>query len=151
MDAKTGVYTLHVFSPSGNFELPVTHHVVNESRENMWVTITTKVDGKEICLDAETTEEALFKLAKALPEGCEIMSCLSCRHGNFCPVGDANNEVFCVTDFEPKQKSDLYHVTEDTEERTKRSRTLFHVCQNHMPQSEDYYTYNDYFYKIHNR
>ena len=76
------------------------------------------------------------------------MSCLSCRYGHFCPVGNADNELFCVTEFEPKEISDLWQVTEDDAERSKRSRNLFHLCEQYLPQVSDYFTYSDYLSEV---
>ena len=109
-------------------------------RTALWVVI----QGKELHLEAETTEEVLIQLAKALPDGWSIRTCLSCRYGHFCPTGDCDNELFCVTEFEPKEVRDLWHVTEDDAERTKRSRTLFHVCDRYQLQTADYFTYSSY-------
>jgi len=98
-----------------------------------------------MCFEAETTEKVLIEFAKFLPADWKIKSCLSCRYGHFCPVGNADNELFCVTEFEPKEVSDLWPVTEDYDERRKRSRSLFHLCDQYIEQSDDYFTYNDYY------
>ena len=98
------------------------------------------IDGEKIELTGNT--ESIFeKLSKILNEKYKIHSCYTCRFGNFCPTGDRDNEIFCVNDFEPKCKADLYFVTEDSTERKKRSRTLFDVCEDYQPCSDDYYTY----------
>ena len=86
-------------------------------------------------------ESIFMELSKILKDKYEIHSCYTCRYGNFCPIGDIDNEIFCVNDFEPKCKSDLYFVTEDSAERKKRSRTLFDLCEEFQPCSDDYYTY----------
>ena len=98
------------------------------------------IDGKKLELTGNT-EGIFMELSKILKDKYEIHSCYTCRHGNFCPIGDIDNEIFCVNDFEPKSKSDLYFVTEDSAERKKRSRTLFNVCEGFQPCSDDYYTY----------
>lgn len=108
------------------------------------VMVVLTVNGDEYIGLSDDTEYALYDLANRLPEGCTLRCCLSCRHGHFCPVGDEDNELFCVTDFEPRRKSDLYHVTEDEQERAARSRTLFHVCEGWEPQSDETYTYSEY-------
>ena len=98
------------------------------------------IDGKRVELIGNT-ESIFMELSKILKDKYEIHSCYTCKYGNFCPTGDIDNEIFCVNDFEPKCKSDLYFVTEDREERKKRSRTLFDVCESFQPCSDDYYTY----------
>ena len=117
----------------------------------MWTTISVKLQGQELSFDAETTSKVLIKLAKSLPSGWSIKTCLSCRYGHFCPVGNADNQLFCVTEFEPKEISDLWHVTEDKEERRQRSRNLFHLCDQYLPQANDYFTYSDFLLEMNNR
>lgn len=93
---------------------------------------------------ADTIEKAIFNLVEQLPSNVKIKCCFSCRHGNLCPVGNKDNEIFCVKDFEPKEKSDLFFVTEDYDEREKRSRTLFDICDDYKPLKKGYYTYNSF-------
>lgn len=141
-------YTLIVETPNGDIKLEVNRSVIHEGEENMSVTLVVTFQGNTNSYQAETTEDALMFLANSLPENWHIKSCLSCRFGHFCPAGDYDNELFCVTDFEPKTKSDLWHVTENDIERKNRSRTLFECCQHYKKQSEDYFTYSDYLHKI---
>ena len=107
----------------------------------------TEINKLSMCMDGEKieimgdTESIFIKLSKLLNDKYKIHSCYTCKYGNFSPVGDQDNEIFCVNDFEPKCKSDLYFVTEDSAERKKRSRTLFDVCKDYQPCSDDYYTY----------
>ena len=149
MITQTRVYTLPVDTPGGIIHLPVTHTVIDENEERMWVTLSVDVQAQMVSVDAETTEEALIKLVGSFPGDWRIHSCLSCRYGHFCPVGNADNEVFCVTEFEPEKVSDLWQVTEDEKERAQRSRTLFHTCDKYAQQSEAYFTYNDYYSAVH--
>ena len=141
-------YLLPVETPDGRVELEIQHSVENLNEPDMHVKLTVNIQETEMAFESSETEDALIRLARALPEGWRIRSCLSCRYGHFCPVGDYDNEVFCVTDFEPKQARDLWHVTEDPVEREKRSRTLFDTCGGFMPESEDYYTYSDYYRRV---
>lgn len=144
MNEKKSIYTLTISTPDGVVDVPIQHRVVIGNDDNMQTTISVTIEGQEIRFDAETTEDVLIKFAKNLPVGWNIMSCLSCRYGHFCPVGNADNELFCVTEFEPKEISDLWQVTEDDSERSKRSRNLFHLCEHYLPQASDYFTYSDY-------
>lgn len=90
--------------------------------------------------------DAFADLQKQLPAGVFLKCCLTCRHGNLCPVGNEFNEVFCTKDVLITQKSDLYFYTEDRDERDKRSRKYCDLCEDYQPQSDDFYTYNDYLY-----
>ena len=102
--------------------------------------LSVYIDGEKIELTGNT-ENIFIELSKLLNDKYKIHLCYTCKYGNFCPVGDKDNEIFCVNDFEPKCKSDLYFVTEDSAERKKRNRTLFDVCKDYQPCSDDYYTY----------
>ena len=90
--------------------------------------------------------DAFADLQRQLPEGVLLKCCLTCRHGNLCPVGNNVNEVFCTKDVLITQKSDLYVYTEDDKEREKRSRQYCALCEDYQPQTEEYFTYNDFWY-----
>lgn len=88
--------------------------------------------------------DAFADLQRQLPAGVSLKCCLTCRHGNLCPVGNEHNELFCTRDAVITQKSDLYFYTEDRAERHKRTRQYCQVCEDYRQQCEDYYTYNDF-------
>ena len=93
-------------------------------------------------------EDAFADLQKQLPQDVTIKCCMTCRYGNMCPVGNKPDEVFCTKDVLITQKSDLFFYTEDDIEREKRSRGSTCVCGEYQPQTENYYTYNDYLYQL---
>ncbi len=142
------IYYLPIKTPNRIVKLEIHHTVANKDDENMSVTISTIVQEENHSYQTETTEEALILLAKNLPEKWHIRSCISCRYGHFCPVGNSDNELFCITEFTPKEPRDLWHVTENEEERKTRSRTLFDCCDHYKEQAEDYFTYSDYYYEV---
>ncbi len=144
---KQQTYTLPIVTPDGIVSLEVIHTVLHPNEEDMRVTLCAVIHGKMRSYSSDTTEDALILLAKDLPEDWHMKSCFSCRYGHFCPVGDYDNELFCVTEFEPKNPRDLWHVTKDDSERKERSRTLFDLCERYLEQSEDYFTYSDYPFK----
>lgn len=137
-------YPLSLNTPEGTITARALHKVVIRDDELQCATVTLQLGDTKYMGHGSDTEYALYDLANHLPQGCTLRCCLSCRHGHFCPVGDADNEVFCVTDFEPQEKSDLYHVTEDVQERAARSRTLFHICEGWQAQSREHYSYSSY-------
>ncbi len=145
------VFNLLIENPEEILELEVSHIVENKYEADMCVSLSAIIQGEARLWKSETTEDALILLAKSLPEGWKIKSCFSCRFGNFCPVGDCDNELFCVTDFEPKESCDLWHVTEDVVERNSRRRTLFDYCDFYKEQTECYYTYSDYYCRMHDK
>ncbi|MBR0536280.1 MAG: hypothetical protein IIX14_07890 [Clostridia bacterium] len=86
MENKT--YSLPIKTPDGIIKLKINHTVVNKDDENMSVIISTTIQGTPVSCQTKTTEEALILLAKNLPEKWHINSCISCRFGHFCPVGN---------------------------------------------------------------
>lgn len=88
--------------------------------------------------------DAIADLQNKLPDGVILKCCVACQHGNMCPVGSNENEVFCLKDILPKEKSDLFYYTENRVEREKRSRKYFDSCNHFDLQSKKHYTYNDY-------
>ncbi len=133
---------------NGTINITIQHKVINVDQDDMKTIIYVTILEKEMIFEAETTEKVLIKFAKSLPVGWSIRSCLSCRYGHFCPVGNYDNELFCVTEFEPKDKSDLYNVMENIHERKSRSRNLFYICDQYLPQTSNYFTYSDYYFEI---
>ncbi|MBR2860253.1 MAG: hypothetical protein IKB86_00205 [Clostridia bacterium] len=142
------IYYLPIETPNGIVNLEINHTMVNNDEADMSVTLSTTIKGTPVSYQTETTEKALILLAKNLPKNWHIKSCISCRYGHFCPVGNSDNELFCVTDFAPKEPRDLWQVTENEGERKSRSRTLFDCCDYYKAQSKDYFTYSDYYYEV---
>ena len=147
-------YPFTLSTPTGDIQ---TEFIINCHKNNSFsessipsVYICCKYDEKEYCGYGNDYLwiDAFADLQKKLPEGIYIKSCLTCRHGNLCPVGNCVNEVFCTKDVTITQKSDLFFYTEDWDERDKRSRQYACLCEDFQPQTGDYYTYNDYIYEL---
>ncbi len=132
---------LHLSTPNGVLQTEI-HRILPEDADDGPVILTAPALG--LSFRAETTEDALILLEKNLPHGWHIRACLSCRYGNFCPTGNEDNEIFCVTDFTPRNPRDLWPITEDEAQRQNRRRTLFHHCSHYAPLTGGYYTYNSF-------
>lgn len=90
-------------------------------------------------------------LQKNLPEGVSIACCLTCRHGNMCPYGNSENELYCTKGLKVENEDDLCdlfdaYLTNDPNILLKVS--SFNYCDNFVYQSDDYCTYNDYLYNL---
>ena len=96
------------------------------------------------CMDS--TANAVIALQNTLPENVKIICCQSCIHGNFCAVGNYDDEIFCLSDIEVKTIDDMLQPTEDHEERSKRSRTLLYVCDMYQEITDDKFSYNDWMF-----
>lgn len=96
----------------------------------------------------ESTDLAIVHLQKALSDNIHIACCQSCKHGNFCPFGNEDNEIFCFKDRKPNNKRDVcgYFASEDGWiDNKKRLRKLLDYCKDYKPiNNDEYYTYNDW-------
>lgn len=92
------------------------------------------------------TEGSIINLQRVLPKNIIVACCQSCRYGNFCPYGDNDNEIFCLKNMTPKNKSDVCKIfIENYDSLTGRSRRLLDFCTDYKPISHnEYYTYNDW-------
>lgn len=142
-------YEFSLRTPDGDEKAKVTVVDTYEDQKRA-VRVGLNYGGKELwgCGSDYLWIDAFADLQKKLPEGVRLQCCLSCRHGNLCPVGTDHNELFCTKDVVITQKSDLYFYTEDYAQRDKRTRQYCHLCEDYQPQSSDYYTYNDYLYHL---
>lgn len=98
----------------------------------------------------DVTEIAVMNLQKQLPANISIACCQSCIHGNFCPYGDQDDQIFCFKDLRPQSKNDVVDVfSEQDESLFARARNLLHFCSDYKPIVDDqYYTYNDWYFYI---
>lgn len=93
-------------------------------------------------------ESEIKAFQKVLPHHIKIACCETCRHGNYCPYGDYENEIFCFKDKVFEKKFDVCDefVREGKWQDVKhRARKLLDYCDDYQPIDHDnYYTYNDW-------
>ena len=124
--------------------VPVYYNGVRAEPTSM--TVTVDLDGKKywsntIC---HTWEEAFASLQKSLPEGVKIKCCLSCRHGNFCPYGNKNDEIYCLKNDSPKNKLDVCDLLNGDKDLTAKRKDVSFICPDYREAIEGHYAYNDY-------
>ena len=140
-------YTVSLLTSNGQKKTVIQIlHFMDSNENTTKVTVSLNYDGKNFLGHGADYYwiDAIADLQKNLPKEVIIHSCLTCKHGNMCPVGNDQNEVFCLKDITPKNKEDLFFYTEDYTERDKRRRKYFGFCEDYAPQSVDYFTYNDF-------
>lgn len=152
-------YKITVATPDGDINTDL--HIIRHDEDVYYqgklekapvVTAGVKYNGKEIwgrgkdCLWVD----AIADLQKKLPDDVTLKCCLTCRFGNMCPYGNKEGEVFCTKDLQISSKNDMCDLFSEEKEREteKRSRNYTDCCADFCPQSEDYYTYNDYLYQL---
>lgn len=91
-------------------------------------------------------EIAIKYFQKELPDNIKIACCQSCRHGNFNPFGDIENEIFCLKDKTLLNKNDVVDIfLKRNKSFETKSRKLLDYCKDYKPISEnEKYTYNDW-------
>ena len=92
--------------------------------------------------------DAFANVQKQLPEGVLLKCCMTCRYGNVCPYGNRSGEIYCLKGFAVTSKSDVCDVFDkyDSSVFGERVRNVTDSCGDYMPQSKEYYRYNDYKY-----
>ncbi len=97
----------------------------------------------------EYISRAMASLQKKLPNGVSIKCCLTCVHGNQCPYGNDEYEVFCMKDHVIRDKLDLVDlIAQDHDLFFEKNRLITDICDDFSPQSDEQYTYNDYLYHL---
>lgn len=88
--------------------------------------------------------DAFADLQTKLPDGVKLACCMTCRHGNMCPFGNQANLLFCTKDLHISNVNDVCSVFDSYEEHEKREVSSFACCDDFVYQSDDYYTYSDF-------
>ena len=87
-------------------------------------------------------------LQKALPDNVKIACCMTCIHGNMCPYGNGPHQLLCTKGMEIKSKDDMIDACSIEGFYDKREVKAYGYCDDFIYQSDDYYTYNDYLYRL---
>lgn len=113
------------------------------------IEITLKHNGAEYCATGKDYlwVDAFANLQKKLPSGTLLACCMTCRHGNMCPYGNKENQLFCTKDIHIKSKEDMCNLFDHTNAE-ERSVASLDFCDDFVYQSDEYYTYNDYLYRL---
>ena len=92
--------------------------------------------------------DAFANLQNKLPHDVKIACCMTCRHGNMCPYGNKENQLFCTKDLIISSKSDMIDLIDNTDAYEKLAVSSTNYCDRFIYQSDEYYTYNDYLYRL---
>ena len=95
--------------------------------------------------------DTLADLEIKLPTDVKMVCCMTCRHGNMCPYGNVENELFCTKDILIKSKEDICNLFDQTDPFEERSVASLDFCDDFVYQSDEYYTYNDYLHQMNNK
>lgn len=92
--------------------------------------------------------DAFADLQNKLPYDTKLACCMTCRHGNMCPYGNKENQLFCTKDVIIASKDDMIELIDNTDLFVERAVSSIQYCDSFSYQSDDYYTYNDYLYYL---
>ncbi len=92
--------------------------------------------------------DTLADLQTKLPKDVTLACCMTCRHGNMCPYGNEENQLICTKGITITSKEDMLNLFDQTDPFEERAVTSLDICEDFVCQSDDYYTYNDYFYQL---
>gem|GEM_PF-1554227 len=120
----------------------------NEHKELYNLRLKAVVDGIEYSNTKEFTEidEAVIDLQKQMLPDIQIVCCQACKYGNFCPFGNAQNEIVCLKSYPPKNKIDLakiFHSALILDTELPKSE-LLSWCESYEKIDNNYFTYNDW-------
>lgn len=91
-------------------------------------------------------EFAVINLQRILPGNAQIACCQSCRHGNYCPLGTNENEIFCLMNYNPENKNDVIDIMTSIEDDLLPKHELLYWCDKYDKINKNYYVYNDWNY-----
>jgi len=92
--------------------------------------------------------DTLADLQTNLPNGFTLACCMACRHGNMCPYGNAENQLFCTKDLKISSKEDMCDLFNHTDPFEERIVAALDYCDDFVCQSDNRYTYNDYLFQL---
>lgn len=90
-------------------------------------------------------------LQSKLPHDVKLACCMTCRHGNMCPYGNKENQLFCTKDIMIGSKIDMCDLFDKTDTYYEREVFSYGYCDNFAYQSDDFYTYNDFLYQLYKK
>ena len=92
--------------------------------------------------------DTIADLQTKLPNDVKLACCMTCRHGNMCPYGNEENQLICTKGITITSKGDMLDLFDQTNPFEERAVASLDFCEDFVYQSDDYYTYNDYFYQL---
>lgn len=95
--------------------------------------------------------DTLADLEISLPNDIKIACCTTCCHGNMCPYGITENQLFCTKDLKITSKEDVCKLFDQADPFEERAVASLDYCDDFVYQRDDYFTYNDYLYQLHKK
>ena len=79
------------------------------------VEITVSYNDTEYCAKGKDHlwVDAFADLQAKLPSNTQLACCMTCRHGNMCPYGNKENQLYCTKDVLLNSKDDVIELMDD--------------------------------------
>ena len=136
---------ISLFSSTSKVSVPIQICYTDDEVE-----ITINYNGAEYCATGKDYlwVDAFANLQRKLPHGIFLACCMTCRHGNMCPYGNKENQLYCTKDVLLNSKDDVIELIDKDASFFERAVSSTNCCDDFIYQSEDSYTYNDYLYHL---
>ena len=138
---------IFVLSKTNKVSVPIQICYTNDDVE-----ITVSYNDTEYCAKGKDYlwVDAFADLQAKLPSNTQLACCMTCRHGNMCPYGNKENQLYCTKDVILNSKDDVIELMDDEgyDSFFEREVSSIHCCDDFIYQSEDSFTYNDYLYHL---
>jgi len=100
IDGEINTHNLRVFN--------ISH---TEDGEVRGFRLGLNIGGIEYINDRDFSPEgAVRDMQKQLPDNILIACCQTCKHGNYNPLGDYENEIYCLLSYIPREKADVVYI-----------------------------------------
>jgi hypothetical protein len=138
---------IFVLSKTNKVSVPIQICYTNDDVE-----ITVSYNDTEYCAKGKDHlwVDAFADLQAKLPSNTQLACCMTCRHGNMCPYGNKENQLYCTKDVLLNSKDDVIELMDDKgyDSFFEREVSSIHCCDDFIYQSNDCFTYNDYLYHL---
>ena len=148
---KTFNEQITLISPTDKSTVPFKLEYEEDDKHHTHSVITLTY--KDVEYTGEGTDwlwvDTFADLQSKLPDNVELACCLTCRHGNMCPYGNKENQLFCTKNFDITSKMDMCDLFDKQIVYNENIEVFaYGYCDNFIYQSKDYYTYNDYIFRL---
>ena len=136
---------IFVLSKTNKVSVPIQICYTNDDVE-----ITVSYNDTEYCAKGKDHlwVDAFADLQAKLPSNTQLACCMTCRHGNMCPYGNRENQLFCTKDLVISSKEDMVDLFNNTDPFSERIVSAIKYCEGFIYQSSQSYTYNDFLYYL---
>ena len=138
---------ISLFSSTSKVSVPIQIRYTDDSVE-----ITVSYNDIEYCAKGKDHlwVDAFADLQAKLPSNTQLACCMTCRHGNMCPYGNKENQLYCTKDVLLNSKDDVIELMDykGHDSFFERAVSSIYCCDDFIYQSNDCFTYNDYLYHL---